>query len=279
MNNPLQNVALNQYFIRHGRIWLVGSGLALLHLVLTWRLMQQVDQVAINALFWLAILGTLINHGFNVRYDRRAYVFGLLLLGAIVAKSLTVAHPEAWFVRLFPALAVVSLGLLISGFHLKRHWRAGVLLIPLLLPRGLLEQAAESTFGKPLQVLTAQVAAFVLHYIGFDTSQRHTTIIVNHGAVDVLFRCTGMPLLILLSQLALLFFVMFPLHSTQRMRIIILAVLISFLLSSLRVALMALVVTDPIAFAYWHGGNGSQIFSTGAIVLFGWLCQRVLPRV
>jgi len=281
VNNPRHNVALNHPSIYPCQRWLtgVGGGLALLHLVLTWHLMQQADQVAINALFWLAILGTLASHDPQANRDRRAHFVGLLLLGAIVAKSLTATHPEAWFVRLFPALTVLSLGLLNSGFQLKRHLRAGALLIPLLIPRGLIEQVAESTIGQMLQVFTAQFAAFVLHYIGFNAIQQHTTITVNHGTVDVLFRCTGVPLLILLSQLTLLFFVVFPLQQAQRIRIVILAVLIAFLLSSLRVALMAVVVNNPIAFAYWHGGDGSQIFSTGAIVLFGWMCQRALPRV
>jgi cyanoexosortase A len=119
----------------------------------------------------------------------------------------------------------------------------------------------------------------MLHYLGFDAVQQRTTITLNQGAVDVLFRCTGIPLLILLLQLALLFFMMFPLCQKQRMRLLITAVLIAFLLSSLRVALMAVVVNDPIAFSYWHGGNGSQLFSTGAIALFGWLCQQALPCV
>jgi cyanoexosortase A len=139
----------------------------------------------------------------------------------------------------------------------------------------MVEHVCEQAIGQPLQVVTAQFAAFVLHYVGFNAVQQQTTITINHGAVDVLFRCTGIPLLILLLQLALLFFVLFPLTRQQRVRVIVLAVLIAFLLSSLRVALMAVVVNDPIAFAYWHGGNGSQLFSTGAIVLFGWTCQRL----
>ena len=286
MNKLLRNVVLHQHIIQHiiihhYRIGLAGAGisLAFLHLVLTWQLMRQSDQVVMNALFWVAILSTIADDRHTAGRDRFSRFVGLLLLGAIVTKSLAIAHVEAWFVRLFPAFAVLSLGLLLSGFQLKRHWRAGLLLLPLMLPKGILERTIEQMIGQPLQVFTAQFAAFVLHYLGFNTAHHHTTITINQGAVEVLFRCTGIPLLMLLLQLALLFFVMVPLSQQQRVRIIFIAVLIAFLLSSLRVALMAIVVNDPIAFAYWHGGNGSQLFSTGAIVLFGWFCQQSLPRI
>ncbi len=241
--------------------------------------MQQTDQVVINALFWLAILMLLMDQRHHVTCDRPQRYIGFLLLGLIVTKSLTMSHAEAWFVRLFPAFAVLILGLLTGGGQLKQHWRIGLLLMPLMLPRSAVEHMAEQTIGLPLQIVTAQVAAFGLHYVGFDAHQQHTIITLNQGAVDVLFRCTGIPLFILLSQLALLFFMLFPLSRPQQIKITIVALVIAFLLSSLRVALMAVVVKDPVAFAYWHGGNGSQIFSTDAIVLFGWWCQRSLPPV
>ncbi len=281
VNSPLHHFSLNWRAIheRPVRFAAIGIGLTLLHLILTWRLMRQTDQLVINALFWFAILGTMLNRLDNTRGARSPRVIGLALLGVIAARSCAIPPGEAWFVRLFPALAVLSLGLLLSGFRLTQHWRAGLLLMPLMIPRGLLEKWAEGLIGQPVQLMTAKFAAFVLHYAGYDTVQRNTIITLDQGAVDVLFRCTGVPLLILLFQLALLFFVIFPLSRLQRVKIILAAIAIAFLLSSLRVAMMAVVVQDRLAFDYWHGGNGSQIFSTGAIVLFGWLCQRSLPRV
>lgn len=278
VNRLYRAIALKQSFIPDRSIWLAGTGicLALLHLVLTWRLMHQSDQLMLNALFWLAILKLLTQRDCVTNRDRFSRFVGLLLLGFVLAKSFSSFQVEAWFVRLFPALVVLSLCLLISGFHLKHHWRTGLLLIPLMIPKGVVEKAIETAIGQPIQVLTAQFAAFGLHYIGFDSVQQNTTITLKQGAVDVLFRCTGIPLLILLLQLALFFFVMFSLTRHQKIKILIVAVLISFLLSCFRVALMAVVVQDRAVFDYWHGGNGSQIFSTSAIVLFGWFCQQAL---
>lgn len=278
VNKLPQKFGLEQPFIHDRTIWLAGTGicLALLHLVLTWQLMHQSDQIVINALFWLAILKMVVKRGDQISSDRFSRFAGLLMLGLIVAISLSSFQVEAWFVRLFPALAVLSLCLLVSGFRLKHQRRTGLLLIPLMIPRGIVEQAIEKAIGQPIQILTAQFSAFALHYVGFNAVQQNTTITLKQGAVDVLFRCTGIPLLILLLQLALFFFVMFPLTQQQRIKVLIVAGLISFLLSGFRVALMAVVVQDQLLFNFWHGGSGSQIFSTSAIVLFGWFCQQSL---
>lgn len=272
-------IAGGQRFLCDRWVGLMGAGLALLHLVLTWRLMGQTDQVVITALFWLAILGMLMGQSGKAKGHPLSRYIGLAFLGVIVARSVATPPDEAWFVRSFPALAVLNLGLLISGFRLQQHWRAGLLVMPLMVPRTLVERVAEQWIGYPSQLLTAQFAAFVLHYLGIDAIQQNTTITLGQGAVEVLFRCTGIPLFILLLQLGFLFLIVFPTPRGQQIKLVIIAGAIAFLLSSLRVALMAVVVKDPVAFEYWHGGNGAQIVSTGAIVLFGWFCQQSLPRI
>lgn len=265
------------------RIWLgwigLGIGFALLHLYLTWQLVKQTDQLVINALFWLVILGTITQQSRQFRSDRCSRFIGFLLLGLLLAKSFSMPQVEAWFIRLFPAFAVLVLSLLMSGFRLNHQWRVGLLLLPLMIPRSLVEHLAEQLIGTVCQLLTAQVAAFLLHYLGFQVMQKGTIITLNQGSVEVLFRCTGIPLLILLLQLAVLFLITFPLPKLQQLKIFLVATTIAFLLSSLRVAFMVVVVNNPAAFAYWHGGEGSQIFSTGAIVLLGWFCQSLLPRI
>ena len=272
---PLQDWEFNH------RVQLIGTAIlfALTHLLLTWRLLHQVDQVIFNALFWIAILRILAkipNRAGN--YDRLRCI-GYFLLGIILIRSLTLAPGEALFVRFFPVLTLLGLGLLASGFQVRRHWRVGLLLVPLMLPRGIVEQVAELLIGKQAQTLTAQFSAFILHYLGFEAVRSGTVISLNQGAVEVLFRCTGIPLLILLLQLTCLFLIVYAIPRRQQIRVVLVAAIIAFSLSSVRVALMAIVVKNVDAFAYWHGGEGSQFFSTGAIVLFGWFCQQSLPRV
>jgi len=280
MSNLIQKLALSSAPVYRLKLWLagVGLGLALLHLVLIERLMHQTDQVIINGLFWSAILGTMAKPH-DRSSDRVSHYLGLVILGGIVVSSFAALAEEAWFVRLFPVFAVLSLGLLTSGFRLQQQWRTGLLVIPLIIPRGLVEKGIEHLIGQIIQILTAQFAAFILHYLGVDIVQKGSTISSSFGSVEVLFRCTGVPLLILLLQLTFLLVVVFPVNQTQQFRLVVIAVAIAFLLSSARVALMAVVVKDSVAFEFWHGGNGSQIFSTGAIALFGWLCLQALPRI
>lgn len=254
----------------------ISVGLALLHLVLIGRLLHQVDAIVMNALFWLALLKVFMDARCQVKRDRLPRFAGHLILGLLVVNSLPIVPLQAGFVRLFPVLAALSLSLLF-GLSWKQHWRMGLLFTAILLPRGMVEPLMEQAIGAPVRILTAQFAAFVLHYLGFAVAQQDATLTVNHGAVEVLFRCTGLPLLVLLLQLVLIFFGVVSLSLPQQARIVLVAVGVSFLLSGLRVALMATVVRDPAAFEYWHGGSGSQIFSTSAIVLLGGFCQQFLP--
>lgn len=311
MNNLLHKLTVIPRRDRLIQLKGIGVGFALLHLVLTWRLLHRTDQVVMNALFWIAILGLLFHQHYvqyHVQYHTQQHTqkpaqqhnkfysqdysqesdriprsvgrfIGRSLLGLLVVGSFAVNPVAAWFVRLFPAVTLLSLGLLASGFQLRQYWRSGLLLLPLMLPKGIVESAAEQTVGKPVQVLTAQVAAFVLHYLGFDAVQKSSVITLHQGAVDVLFRCTGIPLFFLLVQLAALFLIVFSIPRRQQIQIIGIAATIAFWLSTFRVALMAVLVQDRVAFDYWHDGSGAQIFSTGAIVLFGWVCQQFLPRI
>ncbi|NJR65525.1 MAG: cyanoexosortase A [Leptolyngbyaceae cyanobacterium CRU_2_3] len=210
--------------------------------------------------------------------DGIASTVGLLLIGMTLIKSVSLFWVEASFLRLLPGLIAVSLGLLAAGWRLQQFWREFLLVVPLILPRGLLLHSLEAAIGLPIRTLTAQFSSFMLHYFGFTVIRQGTVIELPDGAVDVLFGCTSIPALILLLQLAILFITFFPIISTHYLLVLAAAATIACVVSSLRVALLAVVVADASSFAYWHGAQGSQIFSTIAILLFGEFCRSLLNR-
>ncbi len=263
------------------RSWLgaIALGLVAVHLILIWKLTAQVEPLIVSSLFWGGIGSRLWQRRSQLHFSshRLAQWLGLFLLSATLVKSLSLFWFEGSFVRLFPLLAAVAWALLASGFGWRQYSREALLLLPLVMPQNWLEQGLQSLIGPAVQTFTAQIAGFLLHYLGFTVVPRGAILQVNDGSIEVLFHCTGIPALIVLLQLALLFFVVFPTRRSQQASILAVAVLLALLVSSGRVALMALVVGEPHTFAYWHGPQGSQIFSTVAIVLFGWFCQAQLP--
>lgn len=270
--NPLQDF----------KIWLggIGIGLILLHLLLIWKLTGQTDQILLSGLFWLAIAQKLWQRRQQLQWhsDGIASAIGLLLMGMTLIKSLSLFWVEASFLRLLPGLIAVSLGLLAAGWRLQQFWRELLLVLPLILPKGLLLQGLETAIGLPIRTLTAQFSSFMLHYLGFNVLRQGTVIELPNGAVDVLFGCTSIPALILLLQLAILFIAFFPIAPAQYIRVLMASASIAVVVSSSRIALLAIVAADKSSFSYWHGAQGSQIFSTIAIVLFGEFCRTLLNR-
>lgn len=266
--------------LRTPAFWLGSSaiGVVLVHLTLLWQLSHASDQLLLAALFWLVILRRLWRRRSTLWLsdDLLFSSLGLLLLLLLLFKSLMLFWFETSFIRVFLALASLSLGLLASGKRLVQYWREFLLLMPLLLPPGLVEQAIDTTLGRSLQILTAQTATFVLHYIGFQVVQRETIILMPQGAVEVMFHCTGVPAFLVLGQLAILTIASFKTSWQQRVWMGIGTVVISFLLSSVRVSVMAIVVADNAAFDYWHGSAGSQGFSTLAVLAFAGYCRWLL---
>ncbi|MFP3325509.1 archaeosortase/exosortase family protein, partial [Planococcus sp. SIMBA_160] len=89
--------------------------------------------------------------------------------------------------------------------------------------------------------------------IGFDVSQEGVFIYLPDGSVEVLYACTGGPLIGLLLQLTFVLFIIAPLNWKFASKILIGLLSLGFFLGVVRVALLAVVVSDDSAFDYWHG--------------------------
>lgn len=261
------------------QLWLglIGLGLIALHLTLTWRLTQQMDQMVFNVLFWSAIVSLLWQRRQTLvlTSDWFSSTAASLLMGLVLVKSLSLFWFESTFVRIFPGFAILSLGLLASGTRLKQYWREGLMVLTMMIPDGVVSHLIEPKWGLAIQTVLAQSTTFILHYIGIDVVRQGTEVLLRKGAVRVEYGCTGIPILILLVQLSILLILLFPGRSYRQGYIFLLAGAIAFVLSSLRISLMVIVVGQPASFEFWHGPQGAQIFSTLGIILFA-LCSQSL---
>ena len=258
-------------------LFTTAVGLSALHLSLTWRLNGEVDPLIIGVLFWGSILYLLWRKQdrINLESDIFSSSFGTLLIALVLVKSISLFWVESSFIRIVPMTAALGLGLLASGIKgLKQYWRELIIVLLLSLPESSFLQIIEEVFK--ITTLTANFAVLLLWYLGFSVSRQGANIFLPNGSVSVAVFCTGISNALLLLKLSVLFILMFPTDWVKKIIVLIGAIFIAFVTSGIRVALMAVVVSNQELFKYWHGPQGNQIFATISILIYGLLCRVLL---
>ncbi|HEY9622969.1 MAG TPA: cyanoexosortase A [Crinalium sp.] len=258
----------------------LGLGFIALHLTLTWLITKHADQVLLNGLFWGAIASLIWQKRdrLSVQRDRLSRFIGFALLACLLLKSVSLSPFDSAFVRLLPGWIALTLGVFTSGWCLVQYKRELLLILTLMVPQGSVSTWIEQGLGIQIQTAIAQFATFLLHYLGLDVTRRGVEITVPHGAVEVQYGCAGIPVLILLIQLSILLLMTHSANTIKRLQILILATSTAFLLSTIRVAIMTVVVNHQETFEYWHGNQGAQFFSTLAILIFVGFSNLILDN-
>lgn len=253
---------------------LIGLGLIGLHLALILQVTGNLDQVVLSLLFWAAIAAQVRQS----RFDRRGRSPSAQLLGVVLMAAIGLAAgffygpgtaTETAFVRLLPVFAFGGWSLLGRGWRGWCWWPVWALVVALSVPPRAVPLLLETGLGQPLRVATAAIAAFGLHYLGFDVVQQGSLIQLPTGTVNVEFACTGAALLGLLLQVSVLLAAM-----THWQRLPALggwSVAIAALLSVIRVAIMATVVGNDAVFEFWHGSGGGQVFTLLALAILSYV--------
>lgn len=254
-----------QASLKEAKIWLfiATALLALWHGVLNHRL-GSTDFVT-TAFFWLVALFLLWKQRDKLIVSPKplASVIGFLILGWLLYRGFAVFWFERDLVQLLPIPGLFALALLMSGWEgLKPYLRPFFALVIFSLLGSLIEIFFKSRpGGLDFAQLTAEASTFLLHYLGFDVMREGVYIYLSNGSVEVLYFCTGGPLIALLFQLTLVLMLVVPLNWNLLFKLLLGIVGLGFFLGMVRVALLAVVVSDKTAFDYWHGSEGNQIFS------------------
>lgn len=259
----------------NGWLGTVGIGLAVLHIILSWQVTGETDQIALNSLYWLAII-TVVKRRIGTNLLESGWLassLGSLLIALILCKIFSLSASDSFFVRVLPGFIVLGFALLASGFRLLPYWREGFLAVVLMIPPVVSNYVLKHFWGYKLQIAIAKISSFLMHYVGFEIQRQGITIALPHGAVAVAYECTGGDILILLWQLCVPTILLLPISRLQKIIMPIWTVALILILGSVRVTIMAILVNNSALFDYWHGPAGNQIFSTLSICIFGGICS------
>ena len=178
---------------------------------------------------------------------------------------------------------MTSLALIFSGIKEIKQFRQELFFAGFLFfPEGLFGHFIDDFFR--VTIINAKMATYFLYYLGFNVANQSNQVILNipeKGAFKAIvdYPCAGLPMIILMLKISLLLVCFYSLTAKYQLIIPLVSVAIGFTLGVIRVCLLTLVIPIPEQFAYWHGDQGSQIFSTLAILIFSGFAYWIIEKV
>jgi cyanoexosortase A len=254
--------------------WLFTTWISLIaiNVTLVARLADHIDEPAIQILTWaVAVVLVLRNrHKFKFETSPSAIAIGILLVAWVLIKSLLTRKINDILFILTPIASTIGIALIGSGWKgLKQYWQPVLLAATLGIPIPFLFAALEKII--PVNAYTAQFANSILWYGGAKVAQQDVIIASEYGSVLVGRGCAGLPPILMLLRITLMFVLVFPVTKLHILIMFVSAVAIAFIVNSFRVALLVIISKQAENFNYWHEGDGSQIFSVVAVSIFLWL--------
>jgi cyanoexosortase A len=253
-------------------ILVLGAALVAIQLTLIFKTGNSDRQIT-AMLFWSVAAYLIWERQDKLKFDTGpiASVLGALLLSLLLLKC--TGYCEESFLIVYPFFASIALALIASGWQgLRAYWREILLLFFAGIPEVLL---AKLTDPSPI---TAQFASSILWFSGLPIVRKGIFLELPGGSVQVYSGCSGVVAMTQLLGMSVLFLMLLPLPWKwyQKAILPVAAVGIGFIVNSLRVSLMAILVSQKqmAAFNYWHDGSGSLIFSvigTLLLVLLVWI--------
>ena len=271
LQNSLQKASSKLEF------WLLATWVSLIaiNITLVARLADSVDEPAIQILTWAVAILLVVRDRANLKFETTpsAIAVGVLLIIWVLLKSLLTRRIYDVLFILTPVMATIGIALIASGWGgLRQYWQAILLSATLGVPITFLFAAIEKVV--PVNVFTAQFAHSVLWYGGTQKlAQQGVTIFSQYGAVEVARGCAGLPPILMLMRITLMFILVFPVSHFHKWILFPAGMAIAFIVNSVRVALLVIISSQAEAFKYWHAGDGSQIFSVVAVSILLALCN------
>lgn len=273
-------------FINSDRLWLGSSlvGIAILYLGLILKTTGDIDQLTTSSLFWGAIIWLLWRKRDDLQYRSEAVssFIGLLLLALMLSKTTTLFWFESTLLPLLPFGSAIALALIASGFKgFGQYSRELFFAWFLFFPEGVIGRLIDGVVH--ITILNAKFATYFLYYLGFNVASQGNQVLLSLPALGefkaiVDYPCAGVPMILLMLKLALLLISFAPLPRRSRLLIPLFSIALGFLLGVVRVCILTLLIPNTAKFDYWHGAEGSQIFSTLAITIFAGFCWWILER-
>jgi cyanoexosortase A len=245
-----------------------------IHLTLMFK-MDNSDRQITSSLFWVTAAYLIWERKDKLNFQTGvvASLLGAVLLTILLLKS--TGYCEESFLVIYQFLAGIALALIASGFRgLKAYWQE----LTLLFFAGIPELIFDKLFNPA--PTTANFASSVLWFSGIPVVQKGIYLNLPGGSVQVYSGCSGVVTMSQLLGMSVLFLMVLPLPWKwyQKLIIPVAAVTIAFIVNVLRVALMAVLVSQKqmATFDYWHNGSGSLVFSGIATCLLAVLVKFLI---
>ena len=257
-------------------------GVAVLYLGLVWKVTGDIDQFTTDSIYWGAILWLLWKKENSLQYygNLISSFVGWLLLGLVIVKAINLFEFESIFISFLPVLTLFPLLLIASGFKgLILHIKELFFALFLFFPTGAIGFFLDNHFK--ITIINAKIATYFLYYLGFETVSSGNEVILNLPEVGTFkaivgLPCAGIPMILLVLKLALLLISCIDTSKKENILLPAFSFSLGFLLGVVRVCLLTLLIPYRTQFDYWHGVQGSQIFSTLAITIFSGFCYWIL---
>ncbi|RAM51387.1 MAG: cyanoexosortase A [Hapalosiphonaceae cyanobacterium JJU2] len=264
--------------VDYPQFWLliIGSGLISIHLTLSWRSGNS-NLFSTSFLFWAAISFIIWEKRDNLSLESGILpsFLGLSLIWIALLKSASMTSLGG-FLYALPFVSGLGLALIASGFRGLNQYTGELIT---LFSVNISKLPPEWMIYK-LTLLTAKLSAFILWYTGFEVTVSGINVYLPNGSVEVLSGCSGLELISQMLGFAILFLLIFPQNWQQKILVPVVGTTVGFIVNAVRVALLAIIVEQDNmnAFDYWHGGNGSFLFSIISVLIFGFFCWFLIGK-
>jgi cyanoexosortase A len=265
--------------LQKSSFWLIAiaSFLVFLYLSLILRLNTDFVTIIINVVAWFFIGAKIWENRQNLSFDSDIFSSAIaLILIIFVSQRCLYSYRYEPIIQLLPFFGGLGLFLLASGFkQIKQFWLEILVLFIVSIPEGFVLD-----YIIDLATITAKFAGFILYRFGLQVSLQGHYIILPKGTVEVENGCSGIGSILLLWKIAILFLYKFRLVLKKQILIQSVAIGLGFIVNTIRVAIMAFLVTYSTQenFLYWHTGEGAQIFLFGSLLTLIIFCYFMIPE-
>jgi len=183
--------------------------------------------------------------------------------------SLTIGRlgVELMAMRVGFVLTLIGLVGLLLGLRVLRLLLFPLLFLFLMIP---LPQSLVNTVAFPLQLVAAQLAVEIMHWLGVPVLLEGNIIHLPHTSLFVAEACSGLRSLMALITLGVVFAYFFRRHWAERLIIVASAIPIAILVNAIRVALTGILTArfgNEAAGGFVHDFQGVITFSVAFVLL------------
>ncbi|MGY6530131.1 MAG: archaeosortase/exosortase family protein [Cyanobacterium sp.] len=258
------------------------SFLITIQLLLYWRYISNFNSFLIDFLFFVALYYQIYSKQIeiNAKSNLAEKIIGLSIILLLYFRAKHIFLMEAsvfwYFISILVFLGYILTVAGVRGLNQFRFQFFSIVIVVFFEKFFSLLESRSDILS--ITVISAKFTSFVLWYLGFDSQTEGSLVYVNDGLIDIYLGCTAIPLFTVLLRLILIISLLFPLSVRKILLSVGVAGIISFILSIIRLIIMALVVNDPIPFEYWHGYEGGNIFTSIGVGIFFAIILIQLPN-